>query len=132
MPTTIRDLLEEPTLGLELLVDGDLDRVIRWVHVTELADASPYLVGDEFVLTAGVWRGRRNSAEGFVRALRSRDVAGIGYGLLVGDDGVPASVQKACRDYGVPLLVVPLTTPFVAISQWYVERLAADRATRPP
>ena len=129
MPTTIRDLLEEPTLGLELLVDGQLDRVIRWVHVTELADASPYLVGDEFVLTAGVWRGRRNSAEGFVRALRSRDVAGIGYGLLVGDDGVPASVQKACRDYGVPLLVVPLTTPFVAISQWYVERLAADRET---
>jgi hypothetical protein len=34
MPTTIRDLLEEPSLGLELLVGGDLDREIRWVHVT--------------------------------------------------------------------------------------------------
>ncbi|MDA8436669.1 MAG: helix-turn-helix domain-containing protein [Actinomycetales bacterium] len=127
MPTTIRDLLDEPALGLELLVDGDLDREIRWVHVTELADASPYLVGDEFVLTAGVWRGRRHSAEGFVRALHSRDVAGIGYGLLVGDDGVPAAVRKACKEAGVPLLVVPLSTPFVAISQWFVDRLAADR-----
>ena len=127
MPTTIRDLLAEPSLRLELLVDGDLDRAIRWVHVTELADASPYLVGDEFVLTAGVWRGRRHSAEGFVQSLRSRDVAGIGYGLLVGDDHVPVAVQRACREAGVPLVGVPVSTPFVAISQWFVERLAADR-----
>ena len=127
MPTTIRDLLSEPSLGLDLLVDGDLDRPIRWVHVTELADASPYLVGDELVLTAGVWRGRRNSAEGFVRALRSRHVAGIGYGLLVGDDRVPPAVQRACKEAAVPLVGVPISTPFVAISQWFVERLASDR-----
>lgn len=127
MPTTIRDLLNEASLGVDLLVDGDLDRPIRWVHVTELADASPYLVGDELVLTAGVWRGRRHSADGFVRALQSRDVAGIGYGLLVGDDRVPPAVQRACREASVPLVSVPISTPFVAISQWFVERLADDR-----
>lgn len=123
----MRDLLNEPSLGLDLLVDGDLDRPIRWVHVTELADASPYLVGDELVLTAGVWRGRRHSAEGFVRALRSREVAGIGYGLLVGDDRVPPAVQRACKEASIPLVGVPVSTPFVAISQWFVERLAQDR-----
>jgi len=127
VPSSIRDLLDDPSLALDLLVDGDLDREIRWVHVTELADASPYLVGDEFVLTAGVWRGRRHSAAGFVQALHSRHVAGIGYGLLVGDDHVPAAVQRACREANVPLLAVPVSTPFVAISQWFVERLAADR-----
>lgn len=127
MPSAIRDLLADPVLGLELLVTGDLDREIRWVHVTELADASPYLVGDEFVLTAGVWRGRRHSAEGFVQALRSRDVAGIGYGLLEGEDQVPVAVRRACEEAHVPLIEVPVRTPFVAISQWFVERLAADR-----
>lgn len=127
MPTTIRDLIADRTLELELLVDGDLDRKIRWVHVTELADASPYLVGDEFVLTAGVWRSRRHSAEGFVRALQSRDIVGIGYGLLVGDNQVPAAVQRACKEAGVPLVGVPVGTPFVAISQWFVERLTVDR-----
>jgi purine catabolism regulator len=127
VPTTIRDLLNDSSLGLELLVDGDLDRPIRWVHVTELADASAYLVGDELVLTAGVWRGRRHSAEGFVRSLQSRDVAGIGYGLLVGDDRVPPAVQRACKEASVPLVGVPTSTPFVAISQWFVERLADDR-----
>ena len=127
MPSTLRDLLEDPSLGLDLLVAGDVDREIRWVHVTELADASPYLVGDEFVLTAGVWRGRRHSAEGFVQALRSRDVAGIGYGLLEGEERVPLEVRRACDEAGVPLLQVPVRTPFVAISQWFFERLAADR-----
>lgn len=127
MPTTLQDLLDEPTLNLELLSGGDLDRPIRWVHVTELADASPYLVGDELVLTAGVWRGRRNSADAFVRSLGTRNVAGIGYGLLVGDDRVPAAVQRACREASIPLVGVPVSTPFVAISQLFVERLAHDR-----
>ncbi|MEI6362613.1 MAG: PucR family transcriptional regulator ligand-binding domain-containing protein [Actinomycetes bacterium] len=126
MPTTVRDMLAEPALDLELLVDGDLDREIRWVHVTELADVSPYLVGDEFVLTAGVWRGR-SSAEGFVRSLHSRGVAGIGYGLLIGDDNVPAAMKRACTRAAIPLIEVPVSTPFVAISQWFVERMAADR-----
>ncbi len=127
MPSTIRDLLADSSLGLDLLVAGDIDREIRWVHVTELADASPYLIGDEFVLTAGVWRGRRHSAEGFVQALRSRDVAGIGYGLLEGEKQVPVAVLRACEEAEVPLVEVPVRTPFVAISQWFVERLAADR-----
>ena len=122
----MRDMLAERTLKLKLLVGGDLDRAIRWVHVTELADVSPYLVGDEFVLTAGVWRGR-SSAEGFVRSLQSRDIAGIGYGLLIGDDKVPPAMQRACKEAAIPLLEVPVSTPFVAISQWFVERLAADR-----
>lgn len=127
MPTTIRDLVEDPGLGLQLIVDGELDRPIRWVHVTELADATPYLVGDELILTAGVWRDRGSSELDFVRALETKSVAGLGYGLLDDDEAPPRALVSACRQESVPLLVVPVTTPFVAISQWFVERLAADR-----
>jgi hypothetical protein len=127
MPTTVRDLLAVPALGVVALVGGDIDRPIRWVHVTELADASPYLTGDELVLTAGVWRGRGTSARHFVRALGSRGVAGIGYGLLDAAERVPEALTLACRAEGVPLLVVPVTTPFIAISQWFVDRLAGER-----
>ncbi len=62
-----------------------------------------------------------------MRALRSRDIAGIGYGLLVGDERVPVAVRRACQELNVPLVVVPVSTPFVAISKWFVERLADDR-----
>lgn len=124
---TVRDLLDDPTLRLRLLVDGDLDRPVRWVHVTELADASPYLVGDELILTAGVWRRAGASAAGFVAALQSRAVAGIAYGLLEGDLEVPTEVVRACAAAGIPLVEVPVATPFVAISQAFVDRWSSER-----
>lgn len=127
MSTTLQDLLDDPELGLRLLVDGDLNRPIRWVHVTELDDASPYLVGDEFILTAGVWKGRGTSALEFVKALETRSVAGIGYGLLETAEPVPPALVRACRQEQVPLVVVPADTPFVAISQRFVNRMADAR-----
>ena len=54
MPMTVRELVAEPELGLRVVVDGALDRPIRWVHTTELRDPSLYLQGDEVVLTNGV------------------------------------------------------------------------------
>ncbi len=127
MTTTVRDLLDDPVLGLQLAVGGDLDRRIRWVHVTELADASPYLAGDELILTAGVWHGRGTSALDFVRALETRSVAGLGYGLLDAEESVPRALVRACEQEQVPLLVVPVSTPFVAISQRFVQRMADER-----
>lgn len=127
MATTLRDLAEDATLQLRTLVAGDLDHVVGWVHVTELLDASPYLSGGELVLTAGIWRSRRHSALDFVRALRGRDVAGIGWGLLEEHERVPPAMVRACEELAVPLFLVPVQTPFVAISRWFVERLALDR-----
>ena len=126
MPSTLRDLLEVPGLAVELLVDGDLDRPVRWVHVTELADPSPYLVGEELLLTAGVWRRRGASAGDFVRALARRRAAGLGYGVLEPDERVPPALVRACRDQGVPLFAVGVQTPFLAISQWFVDRLTQE------
>jgi purine catabolism regulator len=127
VPTTIRDLLQDSELDLALIVEGDIDRPIRWVHVTELVDASSYLVGDEFILTTGMWRDRGNTALDFVQALETRSVAGIGFGLLHELDLVPSQLIRACRDRGVPLVVVPISTPFVAISQKFVDRLTIER-----
>lgn len=126
MSSTVRDLLETPGLSLELVVDGDLDRPIRWVHVTELADPSRYLVGEELLLTAGIWRRRGASAGDFVRALAGRRVAGVGYGLLDGGERVPPALVRACREQGVPLVAVGVQTPFLAISQWFVDRLTRE------
>lgn len=127
MVTTVRDLVEAPELALELVVTGELDRRIRWVHVTELADPSPYLAGDEFVLTAGIWQGRGTSARGFVGALHARGVCGVAYGLLDPDEPVPADLVTACREHGLTLGVVPVRTPFVAVSTWFFDRLSEER-----
>jgi purine catabolism regulator len=127
MPTVLRDLLEEPALSVELVVDGDLDRSIRWVHVAELSDPSPYLVGEEFLLTTGMWRRRGTSALDYVRRLAPRRVAGIGYGLLGPEDRVPPALVRACQSERIPLIAVRVETPFLAVTQWFVDRLTAER-----
>lgn len=124
---SVKNLLDDSSLELKLVVDADLNRPIRWVHVTELADPAPYLEGDELILTAGIWHARGGSADDFVAALQTKSVAGIGYGLLDSDEVVPRTLVIACRRAGVPLLVVPVTTPFVAITQRFVQRLADER-----
>ena len=55
MPLTVAALLAHRELELVPLVRGDLDRVIRWVHSSEMPDPSAYLRGDEVVLSAGIW-----------------------------------------------------------------------------
>jgi len=97
------------------------------MHVSELSDPSPYLEGDEMVLTAGVWRGRQTSAKDFVRALETKHVVAIGYGLLDDGEPVPAELVQTCKAHQIPLLQVPVSTPFVAITRWFVEQLAVER-----
>lgn len=53
----LRDLVDCRALGLRVLSgEEQLERKVRWVHVTELADPSAYLREDELVLTNGLTR----------------------------------------------------------------------------
>lgn len=126
----VKDFVDDPELDLEVLVAGDLDRPVSWVHVTELLDPTPYVHGGEVILSAGVWGARGGDAESFVGALNHTCAAALGWGLLAEDEQVPDSVIQACRLTGLTLLAVPTSTPFIAIGRWFVERLQAQREAR--
>ena len=73
----LRDLLRE--LELEAVAGAaGLDRAVRWVHISELADPTPWLSGGELLLTTGLAaRGRGRAARlrrppGRARAQRAR------------------------------------------------------------
>src|SRR5579862_8801127 len=127
MPITARDLLDQPQLGLELVVDGDLGRPVRWVHTTELADPSLYLEGGEVILTTGVWRAAGTTSARFVAPLAASGVTALGYGLPERGAVVPPDLVAACRRAGLPLFVVPFELPFIAITRAFVEDFAAER-----
>src|SRR5256885_16682624 len=40
--------------GLELIAGDDDERPIRWVHISELEDPTPWLSGGELLLTTGI------------------------------------------------------------------------------
>ena len=100
----------------ETLRPDALDAPVRWAHVSELQDPVPYLVGGELILTAGVNLPER--IDRYVRGLRDAGVTALGFGLTpTVHETLPEPLRRACARYGLPLLVVPSRTPFLAVNQ---------------
>ncbi|MCG5211656.1 PucR family transcriptional regulator [Streptosporangium sp. KLBMP 9127] len=127
MAPTLRRVAEMTALRLRVLVGGEsLDRPVRWVAVSELADPTPFLEGGELVLTTGM-RIEGDDAPPYVARLVARGVAGLGFGVGVGHAEVPGALVTAARDAGLPLIEVPRDTPFVAIGKVVSDLLAAEQ-----
>jgi hypothetical protein len=130
----IVDLVQDERLGISVAAGGShLDRVVRWAHSTELLDPRAYLRGGELVLTVGSGLTGPERCIAFVNALLECGVAGLGLGIGDVHSEAPPALVIACRDAGLPLLVVPPTTPFMDITELLAEhriRIATDRSQR--
>ncbi|MER6944604.1 PucR family transcriptional regulator [Nonomuraea sp. NPDC000554] len=111
-------------MGLRPLA-GTLGSVVRWVAVSELEDPTPYLEGDELLLTTGM-RLHQDFPD-YVARLVARGVAGLGFAVGLTHEDVPPALIEAARDAGLPLLEVPRETPFIAIGKAVSELLAAEQ-----
>ncbi|WP_191984485.1 PucR family transcriptional regulator [Amycolatopsis eburnea] len=116
----LRDVVGNRELALhvvpETLRPGALDAPVRWAHVSELQDPAPYLVGGELILTAGVNLPER--IDRYVRGLRDAGVTALGFGLTpTVFETLPEPLRRACARHGLPLLVVPTRTPFLAVNR---------------
>nr|WP_062340824.1 PucR family transcriptional regulator [Herbidospora sakaeratensis] len=110
--------------GLRVLAgSGALDRPVRWVAVSELEDPTPFLEGDELVLTTGM---RTASWRPYITRLVSRGVAGLGFGIGLSHARVPAELVAAAAEAGLPLVEVARETPFIAIGKAVSDLLAAE------
>jgi purine catabolism regulator len=130
---TIRTLLRERDLGLAVLTGGEsLDQEIRWVAVSELPDPTPWLDGAELLLTSGMWLSgsddRTRGAEAWACDLARAGTRAVGFGLRPWFETAPEEVVQAARHYGVTLLQVPPSTPFVAVDRRVADlRALAER-----
>ncbi len=121
MSLTVGELLSRPHLRLEVIVPGDLDRAIRWVHASDLPDPAPYLRGDEVVLTTGIWYWHGTAASSFAASLGHVRAAALGFGTnpLVGE--VPPELIEACTGWELTLFRVPPDVSFIQIAEEFVE-----------
>lgn len=127
MAPTLRTVVRRAPLRLGVLTGQEaLDRPVRWVAVSELEDPTPFLEGDELVLTTGM-RLDAGNAGGYVERLVGRGVAGLGFGVGLGHETIPAELVEAAARAGLPLVEVPRDTPFVAIGKAVSELLAAEQ-----
>jgi PucR family transcriptional regulator, purine catabolism regulatory protein len=133
MSLTLGDLVAMPELKLQLHTSGpDVDRVITWVHVSELVDPTPFLTGGELLLTTGLafdpgtTRATHDGQPGYVERLRTAGVVGLGFGTGLSHDDVPADLLASAGRRGLPVVEVPRQTPFIAISRAVSNAIAAD------
>ena len=76
---TVQSLLDE--LDLDLAAGAEAAAApVRWVHISELEDPTPWLSGGELMLTTGIPLDSAAKQRSFVRLLADRNLAGLGFG----------------------------------------------------
>ncbi len=127
----LRELLTEPDLHLRLLCgeDEQLDRPVRWVFATELAQPRRFLTGGELVISGLIWRRKPADSEAFVAGLAEADVVALAAGAAhLGK--VPRDLIRACERHGLVLVEVPMEVSFGALSEHVLTSLSAVRSAQ--
>jgi purine catabolism regulator len=123
---TVRDLVDE--VGLELLSGEEAaEAPVRWVHISELPDPTPWLSGGEMILTTGLQLSTPKLQRDFARLLSDHHLAGVGFGVGFGHDTVPEPLLDEARTIGLPVFEIPYELPFIAITEKAFGRLVNEQ-----
>ena len=121
-------LLAHPGLGLRQVAGPPGDRLVSTVGTTEIEDPTPYLVGGELLLTAGVRLPHDpEGVDTYVARVVAAGVTALGFGVFPVHPEVPAELAAACDRHGLPLLRLPPETPFVAVGRATYAAIAEAR-----
>jgi purine catabolism regulator len=113
---SVRDLLKD--LDVRVLAgERGLDLPVRWVHISELTDPTPWLSGGELLLTTGMQLDSAECQREFITRLADHHLAGLGLGTGFRHKEVPEPFLEfaAARDF--PLIEIPYEVPFIAVTE---------------
>jgi purine catabolism regulator len=123
---TVRELLRD--LEVEVLAgEANLDAPVRWVHISELADPTPWLSGGELLLTTGLSLPTADEQRAYVARLADHGLAGLGFGVGFGHAEVPPALVEAAAERDFPLVEIPYDTPFIAVTEKAFARLVNEQ-----
>ncbi|HWO82674.1 MAG TPA: PucR family transcriptional regulator ligand-binding domain-containing protein, partial [Solirubrobacterales bacterium] len=123
---TVQSLLDE--LDLELAAGSDAAAApVRWVHISELQDPTPWLSGGELMLTTGIPLDTAAKQRAFVGILADRNLAGLGFGTGFTHKSLPKALVDEAEKRGFPLFEVPYSVPFIAITEKAFAKLVNEQ-----
>jgi purine catabolism regulator len=123
---TVREVLADVDVDL-LAGEANLDVPVRWVHISELADPTPWLSGGELLLTTGIALDTAQHQRDYIAALADHGLAGLGVGTGFTHETVPEALVEAARERGFPLFEVPYELPFIALTEQAFTRLVNEQ-----
>ncbi len=123
---SVHDLLRD--LGVRVLAgEAALETPVRWVHISELADPTPWLSGGELLLTTGMGLDTAEEQVAFVNRLADHGLAGLGVGVGFGHARVPEAMVQAAEERAFPLVEIPYEVPFIAVTEKAFTRLVNEQ-----
>jgi purine catabolism regulator len=123
---SLADLLRD--LDVRVLAGtANLEAPVRWVHISELADPTPWLSGGEFLLTTGMGLESAREQRAYVHRLADHGLAGLGVGVGFGLRKVPKAMVDAAEERDFPLVEIPYDLPFIAVTEKAFTRLVNEQ-----
>jgi purine catabolism regulator len=123
---TLRDLLRDLDVTTAAGAEG-LDAAVRWVHISELEDPTPWMSGGELLLTTGMQLSDPDQQREYVGRLAAHGLAGLGLGTGFAHQALPAAMTEAAEEHGLPLFEVPYELPFIALTERAFTHLVNDQ-----
>ena len=113
---TVGDLLRD--LDVRLLAgERSLHLPVRWVHISELLDPTPWLSGGELLLTTGMQLETAAQEREFAARLADHHLAGLGFGTGFRHATVPEPLLEVAAEREFPVFEVPYEVPFIAVTE---------------
>ncbi|MFF2082201.1 PucR family transcriptional regulator [Nocardia sp. NPDC058176] len=131
MLLTVADVLATPVVQAgqpEVVCAANLDRPVRWVHVSDQAEIAHVLVGAELILTTGQALAAPEPARiAYLRSLAAAGVAGlvVELGSYVSELGPVVAASAA--ELGLPVIALHRVTRFVEITEAVHRVIVADQ-----
>ena len=123
---TVGDLLRD--LDVRLLAgEPGLHLPVRWVHISELLDPTPWLSGGELLLTTGMQLDTPAQQREFGARLADHHLAGLGFGTGFKHASVPEPLLEVAADREFPVFEVPYEVPFIAVTEAAFSQLVNEQ-----
>lgn len=123
----LRQVLAERQLELRVVAGAaGVDRrgPVRWAHISEIPDPTPWLSGGELLLTTGL--GVMDSPalqRQLIAGLDARGCPAVGFGVGIWLDRVPAAMLDEAERRALPVFTVPYEVPFIAVTRYVARRV---------
>jgi PucR family transcriptional regulator, purine catabolism regulatory protein len=123
---TVSQLLSD--LDVRLLTgESATDVPVRWVHISEIEDPTPWLSGGELLLTTGMQLDTAERQRAFVARLADHHLAGLGFGTGFAHAEVPPALVQAAAEREFPVFEVPYDVPFIALTEAAFTQLVSEQ-----
>jgi purine catabolism regulator len=107
---------------------SQLDRVVTWVHISEVLNVWRFLSGGELLLSTGLElaRAEPEARVSYLRSLAKADVRALGIELIQWLHELPPEVPEAAEALNLPIIVFRTEVSFAELT-----RAAHERILRP-